>query len=273
MRRVDANAVAAARAAHAGAPLPPVARECYAPGGQHLPSSLRWAATYHNEAAAHTPHAANVRDLVRIRVGEREDMGTVMAMIRSLAEFEREPDAVKTDESVLLRDGFGPGALFTVLLLEVPTPVDAVMRAGEIVGEGGTAVADAVRNAAGSAPSDTSSGGPRPAGFTALGFAFFFAAYSTWEGRVLYLEDLYTEPHARRQGISGSAMALAARAARVSDCARVCWAALKWNTPAINAYLHPRVGAVALEEWTPFRLTREGIERVAGLALPPLAAV
>src|SRR3546814_17450823 len=40
-------------------------------------------------------------------------------MIRELAEFEREPDAVKATEADLLRDGWGPSPRFEALIAEL----------------------------------------------------------------------------------------------------------------------------------------------------------
>lgn len=44
----------------------------------------------------------------RIRPAKPEDMGAVLNLIRELAVFEREPDAVEISLEDLVRDGFGP---------------------------------------------------------------------------------------------------------------------------------------------------------------------
>ena len=44
---------------------------------------------------------------VSVRFATRADVPTILDFIRQLAAFEREPDAVKTTEADLLRDGFG----------------------------------------------------------------------------------------------------------------------------------------------------------------------
>lgn len=53
---------------------------------------------------------------VLIRKATAEDAGAIMALIRELALFELEPDAVITSEEVLIRDGFGPEPHFHCLL-------------------------------------------------------------------------------------------------------------------------------------------------------------
>jgi GNAT superfamily N-acetyltransferase len=44
-----------------------------------------------------------------IRAARPEDMGAVLSLIRELAEFEREPDAVEIDREDLIEDGFNRG--------------------------------------------------------------------------------------------------------------------------------------------------------------------
>jgi ribosomal protein S18 acetylase RimI-like enzyme len=44
--------------------------------------------------------------------------------------------------------------------------------------------------------------------------------------------------------------------------ARLEWAVLDWNEPAIGFYR--RVGAVAMDEWTVYRLSGEALTEVAG---------
>lgn len=46
------------------------------------------------------------------------DAPLILALIRELAEYEREPDAVVATEADLLRDGFGPSPAFHVLVAE-----------------------------------------------------------------------------------------------------------------------------------------------------------
>lgn len=94
------------------------------------------------------------------------------------------------------------------------------------------------------------------------GFAVFFHNYSTWWGRRgIYLEDLFVKPEMRGQGIGKGLLRALARIARDRDCARLEWAVLDWNQPAIDFY--QSLGAVAKDEWTIFRLNRPQIETLA----------
>lgn len=56
---------------------------------------------------------------MKIRKGEKEDMHGVLALIKELAVFEKEPDAVLITEEDLVRDGFGTNPLFQVFVAEI----------------------------------------------------------------------------------------------------------------------------------------------------------
>jgi len=56
---------------------------------------------------------------VTIRPAPPNDAAFILEMIRELAAFEREPDAVKATEDDLLRDGWGPAPKFEALIAEL----------------------------------------------------------------------------------------------------------------------------------------------------------
>ncbi|RIK88172.1 MAG: N-acetyltransferase [Planctomycetota bacterium] len=97
----------------------------------------------------------------------------------------------------------------------------------------------------------------------AVGLALFFANYSTFKGRSgIYLEDLFVRPHARGVGVGKALLREVARIAAARGCVRLEWSVLDWNTPAIEFYRS--LGAQPLDDWTVYRLTSEGIARLAG---------
>ena len=53
-----------------------------------------------------------------IRAATSADIPLILDLIRALATYEREPDAVKTTEADLLRDGFGEHPCFECLIAE-----------------------------------------------------------------------------------------------------------------------------------------------------------
>ena len=54
-----------------------------------------------------------------IRPATPADIPLILELIRALATYEREPDAVKATEADLLRDGFGQHPIFECLIAEV----------------------------------------------------------------------------------------------------------------------------------------------------------
>ena len=98
---------------------------------------------------------------------------------------------------------------------------------------------------------------------TPVGFAVFFHNFSTWLGRPgLYLEDLFVKPEMRGKGYGRALLVDLAKIARERGCGRMEWAVLDWNDPAIQFYR--KLGAEPMNEWTVFRLTADGIAKLAG---------
>src|SRR5437660_9681242 len=96
----------------------------------------------------------------------------------------------------------------------------------------------------------------------AVGFAVFFHNFSTWLGRPgLYLEDLFVRPEDRGKGYGRALLIHLAKIARGRGCGRMEWAVLDWNEPAIQFYR--KLGAKSMDEWTVFRLTADGIAKLA----------
>ena len=153
-----------------------------------------------------------------IRTASEADVPVILNLIRELADYERAPDAVVTNESGLREVLFGPRRSAEVLL---------ALEAGEPVG-----------------------------------FAVYFFNFSTWLGRPgLYLEDLFVRPSVRGKGFGRALLERLAQIAQERGCGRMEWAVLDWNDPAIKFY--KKLGAEPMTEWTVFRLTEEGIARLA----------
>jgi GNAT superfamily N-acetyltransferase len=96
-----------------------------------------------------------------------------------------------------------------------------------------------------------------------VGFVLFFHNYSTFLARPgLYIEDLFIEEDYRRRGYGRALLLYVARLAKERGCGRLEWSVLDWNQPAIDFY--KKLGAVPLNEWTVFRVTRQGLDKLAG---------
>lgn len=111
--------------------------------------------------------------------------------------------------------------------------------------------------------------GPRPgadvllayAGGVCAGFALFFPNYSTFLAKPgIFLEDLYVKPEWRGQGIGKALLFHVAQIARERGCGRFEWEVLDWNEPSIGFY--KSLGAVAMDDWTKYRITGDALERL-----------
>jgi GNAT superfamily N-acetyltransferase len=162
--------------------------------------------------------------MFELRRATVNDVPIILRLVRELAEYEREPEAVVATEADVVRDGFGERPLFEVLLADA-------------VSEGRTE--------------------RQP-----VGFALYFLQYSTWTGRpVLYLEDLFVQPSHRKLGIGKAFMKRLAKEAVDRQCMRFQWAVLDWNAPSIAFY--ESLGAKIMLGWLTARVDGEALERLA----------
>jgi GNAT superfamily N-acetyltransferase len=162
--------------------------------------------------------------MLNLRPALPQDVPQILAFIRELAAYEREPDAVHATEADLLRDGFGPTKVFDCLIADWTEP-----------------------SASGSASTTI------PAGF-----ALYFHNYSTWRGHAgIHLEDIYVTPSLRGKGIGRALITRVAAIAVEEGCPRLQWDVLEWNTPAIGFY--QKMGAVMQSDWRTMRVTGEAL--------------
>ena len=95
-----------------------------------------------------------------------------------------------------------------------------------------------------------------------VGFALWFLNFSTWDGvHGVYLEDLYVRREHRGGGHGRALLAELASVCVQRGYSRLTWWVLDWNSPAIGFYRS--LGAVAMDEWTTFRLTGDALTAVA----------
>lgn len=154
-----------------------------------------------------------------VRAARREDVGAILRLIRALAAYEREPDAVQATEASLTQNLFGPDA-----------------RVHAHVAEAGGAI---------------------------VGIAVWFLNYSTWTGKPgIYLEDLYVDESTRKMGAGRALFRALACEAQARGCARIDWAVLDWNTPAMDFY--ERIGGRRSMGWQPWRIEGAALEALAG---------
>jgi GNAT superfamily N-acetyltransferase len=88
-----------------------------------------------------------------------------------------------------------------------------------------------------------------------LGLALFYTAYSTWKGRMLYLEDLVVTEAARRGGYGRLLFDAVVAEAQRTGAQRMKWQVLDWNAPAITFY--QKLGATLDPAWLNGNLSAE----------------
>ncbi len=132
-----------------------------------------------------------------IRPARPQDVETVVELIKELAAYEREPDAVRATSSDLHAALFCDNPALFGLIAEQETA-------------GGVVIA---------------------------GFALWFLNFSTWLGKHgIYLEDLYVRPQFRGHGHGRELLSELARVAVERGYGRVEWSVLDWNTDAHAFY-------------------------------------
>ena len=125
------------------------------------------------------------------------DVPVILELIKGLAVYEREPDAVHVTEPMLHEALFGPEPMAGVELA---------------IHEG----AD---------------------GSETAGMALWYRSYSTWTGPGLYLEDLFVREEYRNHGYGKALLRRLAEIAVQRGFARFEWSVLDWNQPSIDFYL------------------------------------
>lgn len=95
-----------------------------------------------------------------------------------------------------------------------------------------------------------------------IGFALYFTNFSTFLGRTgMYLEDVYVKPEYRNRGIGKQILKKLATICLERGYGRFEWSVLDWNEPSIKFY--KSLGAVAMDEWTVYRLSGEALRSFA----------
>jgi GNAT superfamily N-acetyltransferase len=86
----------------------------------------------------------------------------------------------------------------------------------------------------------------------AVGFLLGYYRFSTWKGRMLYVEDIFIQEDFRGLGLGRMLMEAAIQKAREEALVGLTWQVLDWNQPAIDWYA--KMGAELDSEWINVRL-------------------
>jgi GNAT superfamily N-acetyltransferase len=87
---------------------------------------------------------------------------------------------------------------------------------------------------------------------TVIGMVLFYPAYSTWKGKMMYLEDFVVTPDWRGKGIGKLLLNAFLQKAKDRGCVQVKWQVLDWNEPAIRFY--QQAGAIIEQNWWNVRI-------------------
>lgn len=163
---------------------------------------------------------------MKIRRGVKEDLQGVLALIKELARYEKAADEVAVTVEQLARDGF-------------PGQDEGSASRGEtsklfeiIIAENGGNI---------------------------VGMALYYFGYSTWKGKMLYLDDLVVSEKFRGKGVGKQLFEALIQEAKEQQATQIRFHVLDWNEPAINFYKKYNVQFEA--EWVTCKLSEEQINQ------------
>jgi GNAT superfamily N-acetyltransferase len=93
------------------------------------------------------------------------------------------------------------------------------------------------------------------------GYALFFDSYSTFQGRGLFLEDLYVRPRFRKKKVGHALLSRVAAIAEDESCFGIIFHVLDWNETAIEFY--KKMNATFLDDWKTICLKDKALRLVA----------
>lgn len=172
------------------------------------------------------------------------DVKEILAMIRELADYERELESVEATEESLIR---------TLSLAPSGTASHS---------NPGHAKCLMLR-----LPSEPTDRNDEPE--AVAGMALYFHNYSTWNGKQgIYLEDLFVRPQYRKRGYGKLLIQALARENLLQDGGRLEWSCLDWNEPSLQFYRS--LGAVEMKGWTKLRVDGEALKKLAQGDVPAI---
>ena len=104
---------------------------------------------------------ASQKDTFSVRKAKKEDCKEILRLIQELADYEKMPNGPRIGAETLEEDGFGSSRAFFECFV-----AEAKSKPNELIG-----------------------------------YVLYFYTYSTWEGRSVYMEDIYVTPSCRGLGI------------------------------------------------------------------------
>jgi len=138
---------------------------------------------------------------ITVRKANKNDLKSIYALVKELAIYEKEPEAVTATLEDYQND-FAEG------IFEANVAVD---------------------------------------GDKIVGTTIYYMSYSTWKGKMLYLEDFVVQESYRQKGVGQLLFDAYLSVAKEKKAVMVKWQVLDWNKPALNFYA--RNNAIIERNW------------------------
>ena len=90
-----------------------------------------------------------------------------------------------------------------------------------------------------------------------IGVCFYFIRYSTWKGKILFLEDFVVKKEYRGKGVGAKLFEYTIKIGKDLNVNGMHWQILDWNEPAILFY--KKYSATISKEWLNGKLTKKQI--------------
>lgn len=92
-----------------------------------------------------------------------------------------------------------------------------------------------------------------------IGMALYYTAFSTWKGRIFYLDDLVVTERFRRYGIGEKLLNEVLKEANAKGVNQIRWQVLDWNKPAITFY--QKIGVEFDAGWIDCKMSKDVISK------------
>lgn len=178
-----------------------------------------------------------------VRYATQADVPVVLRLLRELAEYEKQLDACKTTENMLLETLSFPISRTKSPTLTTSNPV---------------AFTQGYARALLICPADEPD--------RVAGLAVYFPNYSTWTGPGIYIEDMIITSAYRGKGYGKALMSALARevgSVNAYGMGRLQWSVLKWNKPAIDLFKSDYVDAFEKDEYIGLQVEGEKLVELA----------
>ncbi len=96
-----------------------------------------------------------------------------------------------------------------------------------------------------------------------VGIVFYYMTYSTWKGKMLYLEDFVVQEELRGHGIGKLLFKAFLEEAKKLNVSLAKWQVLDWNEPAINFY--EKYNSTIEKEWFNGKILKKDFEGIIGM--------